>query len=196
MKHSISIFLAAAFLLKGCGNPTKQIVENNDSIITNYSKNLKMENKNFTTTLLVDQTPKEVFDAITNPRGWWSEGIKGETEKLDDEFIFEVEDVHYSKQKLVELIPDKQVVWLVIESELSFIKDKNEWTGTKVIFDISKKGNKTQLVFTHEGLVPEVECYRACSPAWTEYIQHSLFNLITTGKGDPNLEGRSIEKIK
>lgn len=72
---------------------------------------------------------------------------------------------------------------------------KNEWTGTKIIFDISETGDKTKLVFTHEGLVPEVECYGACSLAWTEYVQHSLFNLITTGKGDPNLEGKRIKAI-
>jgi hypothetical protein len=155
-----------------------------------------MENRNFTTALLVDQTPEEVFAAVNNVRGWWSKGIKGGTEKLNDEFEFEVKDVHYSKQKLVEAIPDKKVVWLVTESNLTFTKDKGEWTGTKVIFDISKKGDKTQLTFTHEGLVPEVECYGACSPAWTEYIQHSLFRLITTGIGDPNLEGRRIKEIK
>lgn len=155
-----------------------------------------MKNQNFTTAIMVDQTPKEVFNAVTNVRGWWSKQIKGGTEKLNDEFIFEVKDVHYSKQKLVEVIPDEKVVWLVTESNMTFIKDNDEWTGTKIIFDISKRENKTQLVFTHEGLVPEVECFDACSPAWTQYIQHSLFNLITTGKGDPNLEGRRIEEIK
>jgi hypothetical protein len=141
-----------------------------------------MKKQNFTTTILVDQSPTEVFKAITNVHGWWSEEIEGNTAKLNDEFSFQVKDVHYSKQKLVEVIPDKKVVWLVLESHMTFISDKSEWTGTKVIFEISKKSNQTELVFTHEGLMPEVECYSACSPAWTEYVQHSLFNLITTAK--------------
>lgn len=153
-----------------------------------------MNNHDFTTSLLVDQTPEAVFNAVTNVRGWWSEGIVGDTEKQGDEFVFEVKGVHYSKQKLTEVIPNKRVVWLVTESNMTFIKKHDEWTGTEVIFDISQEGDKTKLTFTHKGLVPQVECYNACSPAWTQYIQHSLLQLITTGKGDPNLEGRTIEK--
>ena len=155
-----------------------------------------MKTSDFTTTISVDQTPQEAFNAINNVRDWWPGEIEGNTTKLNDEFSYRYKKMHYSNQKLVEVIPGKKVIWLVTESSLNFVENKSEWTGTKVIFEISKKGNKTQLVFTHEGLVPEVECYDACSPAWTQYIQHSLFSLITTGKGDPNLEGRRIEAIK
>src|SRR5690349_7867469 len=98
---------------------------------------MKKNNESFTTSIVVDQTPQEVFHAVMHVRDWWSIGIEGNTEKLNDEFTFEVKDVHYSKQKLVEVIPDQKVVWLVTDSKLTFIEDTTEWTGTKVIFDIS-----------------------------------------------------------
>ena len=78
---------------------------------------------------------------------------------------------------------------------MSFVKQRDEWKGTRVVFEIEKQAEKTLLQFTHEGLVPSAECYGACSPALTQYIRYSLFNLITTGTGDPNLEGRKIEEI-
>lgn len=142
-----------------------------------------MTTADFTTTLLVDQNPEEVFNAINNVRGWWQGEIEGSTDKLNNEFIYRMKEFHLSKQKLVELIPNEKVVWLITESKLTFAKDKSEWTSTKISFEISKKENKTQLVFTHAGLVPEFECYGACSNAWTQLIQQSLFSLITTGKG-------------
>jgi hypothetical protein len=137
----------------------------------------------YTTTILVDQTPKEVFNAINNVRGWWQGEIEGSTDKLNDEFTYRMAEFHFSKQKLIEVIPDKKVVWLVTESRLNFIKKKSEWTSTKISFEISKEQNKTQVYFTHMGLVPEIECYGGCSSAWSQLIEQSLFSLITTGKG-------------
>lgn len=146
-----------------------------------------MSKKDFTTTLLVDQTPEEVFNAIINVRGWWSgyhsEQFTGSTEKLNDEFSFRAgEGAHYSKQKLVEVVPHKKIVWVITESNLSFLEETDEWTGTKVVFDISKKDTETQLTFTHQGLTPEIECYDSCAPAWTQYVQNKLLALIRTGK--------------
>ena len=148
-----------------------------------------MKTQDLTITMQVDQTPEEVFNAIRNVRGWWSgyysEEIKGDTEKLNDEFSFRAGGgAHYSRQKLIEVIPNKKVVWLITDSKLDFLVNKDEWTGTKVIFDISTKVNKTQLVFTHDGLMPEIECYNVCAPAWSQYLQNKLLPLITSDKGN------------
>jgi hypothetical protein len=37
-------------------------------------------------------------------------------------------------------------------NDFNFIKDKTEWNGTDVTFDIMKKGDKTEVRFTHAGL--------------------------------------------
>ena len=145
-----------------------------------------MQNQNFTTVLVVDQTPEEVFNAINNPRGWWSEEIEGSTEKLNDEFNYHYKDAHISKMKLIEVTPNKKVVWLVMDNHFNFTKDKNEWKDNKIIFEIIEKDNKTQLQFTQLGLVPAYECYDICRDAWSNYINNSLRSLITTGKGQPN----------
>ena len=145
-----------------------------------------MNNQDFTTSILVDQTPEEVFKAITNVRGWWSEEIEGSSEKLNDEFIYRYKDVHHCKMKLIEVVPNKKVVWLVLDNYFSFTKDKSEWKNTQVVFEIVREGNKTRLQFTHVGLVPDYECYEACHAGWSNYINHSLANLITAGKGQPN----------
>lgn len=151
-----------------------------------------MENQNFTVSFLTDQTPKEAFDAINNVYGWWTENIEGNSQKLNDEFEVRFGEVHYSKQKLIEVIPDKKVVWLITDSKLNFLKDKNEWTNTEISFDIAEQDNKTQVSFTHIGLIPKIECYRDCSNAWSYYVT-SLRNLIITGKGQPEPKESKIE---
>jgi hypothetical protein len=88
--------------------------------------------------------------------------------------------------KLIEISPQKRVAWLVVDNYFNFTKDKSEWKGTKIVFDVSRKDNVTEIRFTHEGLVPEYECFNICSKAWGSYINGSLRNLTMTGKGQPN----------
>jgi Activator of Hsp90 ATPase homolog 1-like protein len=151
-------------------------------------KQFLQREQNYTTTISVNRTPKEVFDAVNNVRGWWSGNIEGRTDKLGDVFTYRYEDIHYSKQKITEFVPNKKVVWHVLDSQLKFVKVKTEWNGTDVMFEITKKknGGETELRFTHIGLAPAFECYDACSDAWGGYIKDSLRSLITKGKGQPN----------
>ncbi len=151
---------------------------------------MKTATTDFTTTLLVSETTEEVFNAINHVRGWWSEEIEGNTDKLNNVFNYHYEDIHRCKIKLTEVVPNERIVWLVLDNYFKFTKDKSEWIDTKIIFEISAKDGNTQLRFTHQGLVPEYECYDICRNAWSNYIQNSLRSLITTGKGQPNGKGK------
>lgn len=145
-----------------------------------------MKGEDYHTSIAVDATAHEAFKSINSVSKWWTENLEGSSEQLNDEFTVRFGDIHFSKQKLVEVIPDKKVVWLVTDSKLNFLKNKHEWTNTKILFEIAENDGKTQINFTHVGLVPEVECYNSCTNAWGQYINGSLFKLLAEGKGTPN----------
>ena len=153
-----------------------------------------MKHKNYTTTMEVAQSPQEVFHAITDVTKWWSKDFEGSSTKLNDEFIIHHPGQHFSKQKLIEVIPGKKIVWLVKESKLDWLKNnKEEWTNTKMIFEISAKDDKTVLHFTHEGLDPEKECYVMCEKGWN-IIKDWLFYFITVGT--PSVEMAKAAEIR
>lgn len=140
--------------------------------------------QNLTMRFSVDQSPAEVFAGINNVRGWWSENIEGETDRLGH-FVFHNEPIHMSKMRITELVPGKRVVWCVVDNFMSFVSDKTEWIGNVIVFAIAEKDGKTEVTFTQHGLVPDYECYDLCSNAWGGFITGSLKDLIATGKGAP-----------
>lgn len=168
-------------------------------IETGKGKDISKDENSFTTRISVDKSPNEVFNAINNVRDWWSKNIEGKTDELNAKFFYHHKDVHLTKLEIVELIPNEKVTWFVKDNYFNFIDDKTEWKGTKIIFEISKKDNKTQVDFTHHGLIPENECYEVCENAWSKFIKNSLYDLITTGKGQPTpkeTEGFDIEMVE
>lgn len=143
-----------------------------------------MKKSDFTITLLSKKTPTEIFHTILNVRAWWSglygEEFSGNSEKVDDVFTFKAGDgVHFSEQKLIELIPNRKIVWLVTESNLTFLENPQEWTGTKLMFEITPKEAHMEVKFTHQGLTTQSECYENCAPAWTQYMQTKLAPFIS-----------------
>jgi len=144
-----------------------------------------MSDNSLTIEIIVPNTPKQVFTAITNVDKWWSEGIDGETATHGGEFTFTDYTELWCRFRLTEFTPPERIVWQVIDSRLDFIGNHTEWTGTQVIFEITPTADGTRLEFTHQGLRPTIECYEACSRGWDFYINRSLPELLATGTGDP-----------
>ncbi|XOV91237.1 MAG: SRPBCC domain-containing protein [Bacteroidota bacterium] len=133
-------------------------------------------NRDFTYAFESSKSTKEIYDLLLETRKWWTgfyaETITGNSEAIGDEFEFYAGGgAHYSKHKLIALVPFEKIVWEVTDSTLSFLSKTDEWIGSKIRFDISDKGNLRYVTFTHEGLIPKFECYSNCSNAWTEYMK-------------------------
>ncbi|MBU2665341.1 SRPBCC domain-containing protein [Actinoplanes bogorensis] len=128
----------------------------------------------------VDNSPQEVFKAVTNVGGWWTGVVEGDPA---GEFTYRYEDLHYSRQRVIEWVTDRKVVWRVTEAHLTFVADPAEWVGTEIVFEVVPQGARTEVRFTHEGLRSDFECYEQCSSAWAFFVNASLRRLIETGDG-------------
>jgi hypothetical protein len=145
-----------------------------------------MKNQNYSICFAVDQSPEQVFNAINNVRGWWSGEIEVRNRQARRRIYVPLSKYARSKRRITELVPNKKVVWHVLDSSLSFLKDRSEWTGTDIVFDVLAKDGKTEVRFTHVGLAPQIECYGSCSNAWGMLVNGNLRKLITTGKAQPD----------
>ena len=136
-----------------------------------------MKKLDYSATLTVVSSAGEAFESINSVSKWWTE-IDGSSQKLNDVFT-----VHFGKvfitHKVVELIPEKKIVWHVTDSNVK------EWKDTKISFEISTKNNSTEINFVHLGIVPGLECYDSCVKGWNKFIKESLFELIAKGKEVP-----------
>lgn len=144
-----------------------------------------MNSKNYNCTINAKISSNEAFEGINRVSEWWTTNLEGNSQKLNDIFT-----VHFGKTfvtiKLIEVIPDKKIVWHITDCYLDWLKDKEEWKDTKIDWEISTALNSTQINMTHIGLVPEIECYTDCEKGWNFYIKESLFKLITEQKGIPD----------
>ncbi len=144
-------------------------MKNQNYISTNYSVEIELA-----------KSPDNVFNHLINLRKWWPEDFEGEDIKLNSGFTFTTGDSHYSKNKVIEFLPDKKVVWLTTESIRK--TDKFDWTGTKMIFELTPKGDNTIVKFTYDGVVPENESERLAQICEMT-IKEMFYNYIIYGKG-------------
>jgi hypothetical protein len=126
------------------------------------------------------KSPDDVFDHLIDLSKWWPEEFEGGPIKLNSEFIFRTGDSHYSKNKVIEFVPDKKLVWLTTQSIRK--TDNFEWTGTRMIFELTPKGNHTQLKFTYDGVIPGDEADRLVQIC-DMTVKEMFYNFIVKGKG-------------
>lgn len=148
-----------------------------------------MENS-FTATITVSKNAEHVFRSICDTRGWWTGEFTGDAKALGSEFTYKYKDMHSSIQKVTTFEPNKKIVWEVTDATISFLKDKHEWVGTNIIFEIEENGDETTIKFTHDGVTPNSECWEACSSGWSGLIKENLKNFIETG----NIQGDVFDK--
>ncbi|HSZ85716.1 MAG TPA: SRPBCC domain-containing protein [Puia sp.] len=145
---------------------------------------MKTATKNYHAAITAKTTAKEAFKNVNRVKDWWAKNLTGNSKKLNDFFTVRFGET-FVTFKLIEVVPDKKVVWLVTDCYLHWLSDKKEWMNTKVFFEISEKNGSTKIDMTHVGLTPEVECYKDCKQGWDGHIKQSLYKLITEGKGMP-----------
>jgi hypothetical protein len=142
-----------------------------------------MKTNDFNSSISAKISTDEAIKKISKVPEWWGITFTGSAEKLNDKFVVKMGGESFFNFTVTELIPGKRVVWLVTDCYMPWYSDKTEWTNTRLIFDLEQTNGETQIHFTHEGLTPDVECYKDCNPGWTHWIQTSLFSYLTDGKG-------------
>ena len=142
-----------------------------------------MGNNDFNSTISAKISADEAIKKISNVPEWWGITFTGSCQKQGDKFTVKMTSDSFFNFTVTELIPGKRLVWLVTDCNMPWYSDKTEWTNTRLIFDLKENNGETALSFTHEGLTPNVECYKDCEQGWTHWIKTSLFSYLTTGKG-------------
>lgn len=144
----------------------------------------------YSTSVLIKEKPEAVFNAIARSvQKWWG-NTNSHVSKLGDEFTTSF-DKTYWKFKISEFEPNSKIVWNCIDAKhihSGYDGIEKEWIGTLVEWKLEGKNqNETFLNFTHNGLVPKLNCYEICFPAWERFVTQSLKSFVETGKGMPHL---------
>jgi Activator of Hsp90 ATPase homolog 1-like protein len=145
-----------------------------------------MEKKNYITanysvSIEVAKFPGDVFNHLIDLKKWWPEDFDGDEIKLNSEFVFTTGDSHYSKNKVIEFVPNKKITWLTLEAIRK--TDNYSWTGTKMIFELTPQNNNTLIKFTYDGVVFEDE-YERLVKICDMTLKEMFYNFIMNGKGE------------
>jgi hypothetical protein len=148
-------------------------------IVISYRVIFAMRKTIYTVTIEVEKSPHEVFNHVTDLSRWWPEDYEGGALKLNEEFVLKTGDSHYSRNKVIEFLPDKKVGWLTIQSIRK--TDNFDWSGTKMIFELIPKDYSTLVQFTYDGVVLDNE-YDRLVQICDLTVKEKFYDFIVKGK--------------
>lgn len=136
-----------------------------------------MARQDYTKVISAKISAKEAADRIGRVADWWTKGFTGTARKNGDAFTVRFGET-FVDFKISEVIPERRIVWEVINSNLHWVSDKAEWNGTRIVWDISTRDETTTVRMTHVGLHPGVECYERCAAGWDSCFGEGLLKLL------------------
>ena len=115
--------------------------------------------------VLIDAPVEEIYRAITTQEGlsqWWLKDclVKPEVGFVN---IFRLPNGITNKMKVAELNKNEYVQW-------DCLNEANAWSGTKVMFEISTKGELGCLDFRHKGYKRPNQFYATCNYHWARHL--------------------------
>lgn len=144
--------------------------------------------QDYHSTVSTEIPPEEAFKKIANVSAWWTKGTTGSAEKVGDTFKVDWGET-WVDFRVVEAVPGRRIVWQVTDCHLPWLKDKSEWNGTKVVWELETANGVTRVTMTHVGLTPAAECFQSCEAGWNFYFGKSLLKLFTDNRGLPDQRG-------
>ncbi len=127
----------------------------------------------------VKSPTKDVYKALTTIdglAGWWTVTTSGDS-KVGGKIHFQFGDRGAFDMRVLELVPNKRVLWEVVDGPA-------EWVGTKVSFNLTQEGEQTTVMFKHMDWAAPVEFMHHCSTKWATFLM-SMKAMVETGKGAP-----------
>ena len=143
-----------------------------------------MKNQDFNCSITTNVTTDEAMAAISRVPEWWVTNFEGASQKLGDVFTARVGET-FVTFNITEFIPNTKVVWTVVNCYFPWLRNKTEWIGTRIVFEVSNENNLTTITLTHLGLGPQSEGYDNFVKGWKGYFQGSLLKLLNEGIGQP-----------
>ncbi|GAA4335066.1 hypothetical protein GCM10023149_42800 [Mucilaginibacter gynuensis] len=125
----------------------------------------------------IKASANKVYDAVTGQEGlsqWW---IRKTTARPELGYInlFDEGASGVTPMKIIELTPNEFVEWQCLLPE-------DEWTNTRISFDIQQKKGAVILNFSHSCWRQQSEYFSVCNFHWARHLL-TLKSYCETGKG-------------